>query len=87
MRGTIGSMISCRASGVVIQSVPSAFLGHSNRFFGILSYSHAFSPFFRTFCPILGHFRHVSGHYPTMSAIDRSPAPFRPAYRYPVPRV
>lgn len=40
---------------------------------------------FRTFRPIRGHFRPVSGHSPTMSEIARSHAPFRPACRYLVP--
>lgn len=86
MRGMIeSSMISRRAWGGDIRLVPFSFSGHSNRFFGILSYWHAFSPIFRTFCPIYGHFRSVSGHFPAMSAIGSSPAPFRPARRYSVP--
>lgn len=40
---------------------------------------------FRTFCLIFGHFRTVCGHCPAMSAIARSPAPFRLACRYSVP--
>lgn len=47
----------------------SPFSGHSDRFFGILSYWHEFSPIFWTFCPICGHFHAVFGHHPAMSAI------------------
>lgn len=42
-------------------------------------------PFLDIRIGLSGHFRSVCGHYTAMSAIARSPAPFRPARRYPVP--